>query len=292
MNDYKRSFDEAVAIAKLEPGLKNIYVEGVSDRFLIKNFFDYHKICDVTVFNIDSIDFSEYYDKIGQELAYPYRSSNKQRVVLLAHTIEKETHDNENRTLCIIDVDWDYVLNKVYTGRYLSYTDYNSMEMYLFDRDIVKKYLQEGHRIADVKEKNLLNSLSVLCRQVFHIHCLLHERGKQMLDNDKSFSFDKKTQTCSIDLDTYFDAVLNKNNLMANKADIKREFSERMAKPFDDVRNEIRGHDFVYYLFLCAKKMKTKKMDMNSDEFANLFWRFANYEKMVEEPVFRKILSL
>lgn len=290
MSDIKRKFSEALAIAKFEPGLKNIYVEGVSDKYLVNNFFAYHKIADATVFEIDAIDFSEVYEKKGKELANIYKKSNKQRVILLAQTIEEEAKDNGSRTLCIIDVDWDYVLNQKYSGRYMSYTDYNSMEMYLFNSDIIRQYLQEGHRIATVKEENLLDSLSILCRQVFHIHGLLHERGKQMLDNNKYFSFDKNTQTCSIDINNYLDATLNKNDLMAEKGMIKKIYDERMDQPCDDVRYEIRGHDFVYYLYQCTRKIK--KMDMNSDEFANMFWRFADFEGMAKESLFQRVLSL
>lgn len=292
MNDLKRKFNEAVAIAKFEPELKNIYVEGVSDRYLINNFFAYHKIADAAVFEVDSIDFTEAYEKMDEEQAHTYKNSNKQQVIFLAQTIEKEAKDNGSRTLCIIDADWDYVLNQVYTGRYLCYTDYSSMEMYLFNSDIVRQYLQEGHRIANVKEDNLLKSLSVLCRQVFHVHCLLHERGKKMLDSDKYFLFDKKTQMCSIDIDKYMEAALNKNGLMAEKGYIKRIFGDRMGQSCDDVRHEIRGHDFVYYLSLCTKKIKAKKMDMNSDEFANMFWRFADFDNFTKESLFQKILAL
>ena len=290
MSDFKRKFKEAVAIAKFEPGLKNIYVEGASDKFLIKNFFSYHKIADATVFEVDSIDFSEVYEGLGDKLAY-IKKSNKLQVIHLAQTIEKEAN-NGSRTLCIIDADWDYVLNQVYAGEYLCYTDYGSMEMYLFNSDIVRHYLQEGHRIANVKEDNLLASLSVLCRQVFHIHGLLHERGKQILNNDKYFSFDKKTQMCTINIDKYMEATLNKNGLMAEKEEIKRIYAERMDHLCDDVRKEIRGHDFVYYLYQCTRKIKTKKMDMNDEEFANMFWRFANYDNLAKESLFQRVLAL
>lgn len=291
MIDLKREYKEAVAIARFEPGLKNIYVEGISDRYFINSFFSYHKIGDFSVFDIDQIDFTELYEKMEKKQASFYQNSNKQRVILLAQSIEKETNDNGSRTLCIIDVDWDYVLNTVYAGKYLCYTDYNSMEMYLFKNDTVRKYLQEGHRISNVKEDNLLESLSLICRQVFHVHCLLHERGKQMVNNNKSFSFEKSSQMCSINIDNYLEATLNKNSLMSEKDKIKGTFVERMKRPCADVREEIRGHDFVYYLYLCTKKLKTK-MDMNCDEFANMFWHFADYDRMSNEKLFQKMLTL
>lgn len=290
MSDYQRKYSEVLAMAKLEPELKNIYVEGMSDVFFLGNFFDYAKVKDIAIYGIETIDLSELYDNIGQDKEKVIHS-NKEKVILLSRSLENDVNDIHLHTLCIVDLDWDEVLNKIRCGRYLTYTDYNSMDMYLFDARIVEKYLHEGHRISTVKSDNILNSLASLCRQVFHLHCLMHERSKPTINNDKAFLFDKTNQTCALNFEDLWVATLMKNNLMREIDTLRSVYEARMATPCVDVRKEIRGHDFVYYLYLCAKGIKSK-IKMTDEEFANMFWKFANYEQLFNEPLFQRILAL
>ena len=123
MSEQKRNYDEIKAIATLEPGLKNIYVEGMSDYFLINDYLNHLGKKDVKVFPIDDIDFEELYKRAEPEKVDELKKSNKERVVFLAQTLEQDLNGVQIPILCIVDIDWDKVLNRVRTGKYLSYTD-------------------------------------------------------------------------------------------------------------------------------------------------------------------------
>ena len=291
MSEQKRNYDEIKAIATLEPGLKNIYVEGMSDYFLINDYLNHLGKKDVKVFPIDDIDFEELYKRAEPEKVDELKKSNKERVVFLAQTLEQDLNGVQIPILCIVDIDWDKVLNRVRTGKYLSYTDYNSMDMYLCRKEIVAKYISQGHRLRTVLQDTLINSLLNVCRILFHIHCLMHERSLPMVENDKAFSFNKSTQVCSIDFDKYWNAVLMKNGLMRSSVELRTVFDSRMAQPCADLRAEVQGHDFVYYLYLCVKKLKPK-MSMDDEEFANMFWKYADLAALKQEDLFARIAAM
>ena len=82
-----------------------------------------------------------------------------------------------------------------------------------------------------------------------------------------------------------------KNGLMKNSADLKATYDSRIAQPCEDLRTEVQGHDFVFYLYLCVKKMKTK-MRLDDEEFANLFWKFADLNALKQERLFVRIAAM
>ena len=291
MPEYKPNYREIKSIATLEPGLKDVYVEGMSDYFLINDFLRYHKVKDVKVYAIDDIDFDELSVRMDPDKASELKQSNKEKVIYLSQLLEKDFSDVQLSILCIVDIDWDRMLSQVRTSRYLCYTDYNSMDLYLCTKEIIAKYLRQGHRINTNVEDSMINTLLSVCRQIFHVHCIMHEKHLPIVNNDKAFTFDKTNQSCILDFNRYWIATLSKNNLTAISETLKATYDSRISQPGEDLRYEVRGHDFVYYLYLCARKMKSK-MKMDDEEFANMFWNYADLEVLKEEDLFAKILNL
>lgn len=154
----KRTVDEVISICKLEPSTKNIYVEGISDKLVIDNFLKKQKKSDISVYNIDCIDYSEVFAGMPPEDIKVLKESNKEKVAYLALKVEKEVENCH--LLGIIDRDLDFVNNHVKSGKYLSYTDYNSMEMYLFSYDNIDALLKNSFRItSDVNVDKFMKSI-------------------------------------------------------------------------------------------------------------------------------------
>lgn len=80
----KRTVDEVISICKLEPSTKNIYVEGISDKIVIDNFLKKQKKSDISVYNIDCIDYSEVFTGMPPEDIKVLKESNKEKVAYLA----------------------------------------------------------------------------------------------------------------------------------------------------------------------------------------------------------------
>lgn len=291
MFDEKRKFEEVLAMAKLVPELKNIYVEGITDKIFIKDFLKEQQINNISVYSIDQIDFSEIFKQMDPTKVDIIEYNNKEKVIFLACELENNFGSELLHTICIIDADLDYALNNIRTGTYIKYTDYNSMELYLWSQETISRFLTLGHHIIrHINYTSFLDNLQEVCRQVFYIRYVLDKYKGAIIDNDRDFSFDKTTFTCKLNIGNYWNKVIQKNNLSSESQNLRKIFEENYKKAALDPRMEMRGHDFVHYLYLCVKSYKSLRM--TQDEFGNMFWGFANYSELSQMPMFQRIISL
>lgn len=285
----KRTVEEIISICKLEPSTKNIYVEGLSDKLVIDTFLKKQKINDISVFDIDCVDFSEIFAHMpSSELNAP-KDSNKEKVAFLALKVEEEL--GKCHFLSIIDRDLDFVNDHIKSGKYLSYTDYNSMEMYLFSRDYIAALLKNTFRItSDIDFGKFINSIGHVCRSLFYIRAYLESINGSMVDIKKDFLYDKKCNKCQFDLESYIKKVVQVNKIDNSSDTLYEEIIEKVNAPIDDIRLEIKGHDYMKVLYLSV--CKHKKVDMNEAEMANTFWVYLDDRALVKEPLFQRICNL
>ena len=62
----KRKISELITLYYLEPKLRDIYIEGITDKLVIERFLKKNKISDVKIIEIDSINFTELYDEFPE----------------------------------------------------------------------------------------------------------------------------------------------------------------------------------------------------------------------------------
>lgn len=285
----KRTIDEVISICKLEPSTKNIYVEGLSDKLVIDNFLRKQKINDIRVFDIDCIDFSEVFAKLPHSELNILKDSNKEKVAFLSLKVENEVENCH--LLGIIDRDLDFVNNHVKSGKYLSYTDYNSMEMYLFSYDNIDALLKNSFRITtNVNVDNFMKSIGYVCRVLFYIRAYLESSNGSIVDFKKNLSYDRTDNTCSLDIEKYINKIAQANRMVCSFDGLYKEIQEKLAKSVDDIRLEIKGHDFIKVLYFSI--CKHKKVSMDESELANTFWVYLDDRVLANEPLFQRICNL
>lgn len=285
----KRTVEEIISICKLEPSTKNIYVEGISDKLVIDNFLKKQKINDISVFDIDCIDFREVFAKMSPSDLNILKDSNKEKVAFLALKVEKEA--GNCHFLGIIDRDLDFVNNHIKSGKYLSYTDYNSMEMYLFSYDNIDALLRNSFRItSNVNVDNFMKSIGHVCRILFYIRAYLESSNGSVVDFKRNLSYDRKDNTCSLDIKNYISKIAQANKMVCGLDGLHKEIEEKLAKSVGDIRLEIKGHDFIKVLYFSI--CKHKKVNMNESELANTFWVYLDDRVLVNEPLFQRICNL
>lgn len=285
----KRIVEEIISICKLEPSTKNIYVEGISDKLVIDNFLKKQKINDISVFDIDCIDFREVFAKMSPSDLNILKDSNKEKVAFLALKVEKEA--GNCHFLGIIDRDLDFVNNHIKSGKYLSYTDYNSMEMYLFSYDNIDALLRNSFRItSNVNVDNFMKSIGHVCRILFYIRAYLESSNGSVVDFKRNLLYDRKDNTCSLDIKNYISKIAQANKMVCGLDGLHNEIEEKLAKSVGDIRLEIKGHDFIKVLYFSI--CKHKKVNMNESELANTFWVYLDDRVLVNEPLFQRICNL
>lgn len=286
---FKRTVAEFVSVCQLEPTIKNIYVEGLSDVLVINRFLRKRKINNVTVYAIETIDFEDVLSNMSTTESQIIKGNNKEKVVLLAQEVEKEV--KQCPFLAIIDRDLDFVNNHVKKGRYLSYTDYNSMDMYLYSQYYVDALLTNSFRITSkFNVDNFLSSIGSVCRTLFHIRAYLESSDGAMVDVKKCLSYDKKNNTCVFDMTKYITKIIQANNIKESSEELRKQIEEKAKAPIVDTRLEIKGHDFIKILYLSI--CKHKKVYMSEEEMANSFLVYLEDSLLANEPLFKRICKL
>ena len=256
---------------------------------MIDNFLNKQKINDISVFDIDCIDFSEVFAQIPHSELNILKDSNKEKVAFLALKVENEAESCH--FLGIIDGDLDFVNDHIKSGKYLSYTDYNSMEMYLFSYDNIDALLRNSFRItSNVNVDNFMKSIGHVCRILFYIRAYLESSNGSVVDFKRNLSYDRKDNACSLDIKNYISKIAQANKMVCGLDGLHKEIEEKLAKSVGDIRLEIKGHDFIKVLYFSI--CKHKKVNMNESELANTFWVYLDDRVLVNEPLFQRICNL
>jgi len=168
----RRTIEELIARYCLEPELRDLYVEGPSDKKLFEWFLKRAGCKAIMVFEIDSIDIKE---SLIKELNL--QSGNRDRVIALAIEFERCLQKDAQFLLCVADSDFDFLLGKKYNSRYLLYTDYTSVELYFFSKYIIEKLLVLGIQRVPCKITELVENFIDVLQEVFLIRAANEKIG-------------------------------------------------------------------------------------------------------------------
>lgn len=246
---------------KLHPSLRDVYVEGCDTGFY-QWFFDAKGIKDVKVYSIDTVEIHR--DIIGRHGLTLSSSQNK--VIALSKELCQYFDDDEILVKCIVDADFDRYLGKIENNPVLEYTDYTALEMYSFNRNVLDKFIGMVLGGFPVKAQAILNNIARVLTRVFLIR-LTNEK----LQWGMSFPVEKtftKYFTWHHKRIIFKERNFIRNYLITNGRHRQmKEFLGVMSafekELHNDVRNNIRGHDFSWALFRLIKKVNGRTGFMN-----------------------------
>jgi len=257
----KRTLEELILKYELEPSLFDIYVEGDSDVCCINIFLDELKYNNIGVFEIGFIDIpSDFLEFIKLE------NNNRGRVIALSQ-IFLSKGITSNNVLCLIDRDFDNLLNVDHSNDILYYTDYSCMEAYIFDTHVINKFVINNYSSFNVSIAVMLDEFYLVLQELFLIRCANKELGWNLL----SYDFLKQ---CNIvgnseivfDSQEYVKRYLNKNNKMDSLDIFIQSIEKNRSCVCADFRNQIHGHDFMKLFFWYLSRLKPKTKDMYNEE--------------------------
>jgi hypothetical protein len=273
---------------KLEPSLKDVYVEGTDTGFY-KWFFDAKGIKDVKVYPIDIVEIHK--DIIRK---YGLRwCSSQSKVIALSKELSQFFGD-DIKVKCVVDADFDRYLGKIESNSILEYTDYTSLEMYFFNEKVLKK-IEIAVNGLPMESQVILNNIANVLERVFLIR-LTNEKlqwGMSFLE-DKSFNsyFDWNCEKIVFDETRFIKNYLIKNGKYGRVIEFKKVMSKFEKEMHDDVRNNIRGHDFSWALFRLIKKIKGKTGFKNWKNFEHWLCLSLELGYIENEQLFCKLAKL
>jgi len=279
----KRELDEVLALYKLEPSLKDIYVEGVNDARILRWFLSKNGQHDITVYDIQLVDIP----KNLFEGAGLNPDCTRNHVILLSEKLSHGLAGGRRGIRCIADVDFDRHLGACRKNDVLQYTDYTCMEMYLFNEKTLERFV--NFVLGDFPE-----SVPALVKNLKHVleRLFLLRLANQKLEWSMTW-VDIKDYTSyakgkiGFDERRYVNSYLMRNGRSKAQKAFQKTIEELAAQLDSDSRHNIRGHDFTYLLFLSSRRHLGRRfVAKNWETFETLFCGFVEFDEIAREPLF------
>lgn len=239
----RRTIEELIARYTLEPELRDLFVEGLSDKLIFEWFFKQCRCELISIFEINCVNIQ---DSLIDELGL--QSSNRDRVVALSIELERLLPIQVPQLCCVADSDFDFLLGRRHNSPYLVYSNYTSLDLYFWSEDILDRFFRLGVRYIPCEINTLLTNFAEVLQEVFLIRATNERLGWGL----KWIEF---TRCCSIkdnlvvfDRMEFIKRYLSKN---CRRGDIKEfiDVCEELRKiEVETFKHRIRGGDFFELL--------------------------------------------
>jgi hypothetical protein len=283
----RRTIQELLAIHKHESTIREIILEGTSDKDVIERFLEESTSTQLAVYEIGLIEIGT-----EQVLSRNLPDNNRGRVITLAYELESARRNLKSVAL-VADSDFDLILGIEHSCSLLLMTDYTCMEMYAFNEKVVRRYLQVRLHGFPTTARRLLKDMGEVLRRLFAIrlaHFLLKLNLKKV-DWTKSCSLTKKG--FSFQQGDYISRYLNKNKKAKDKKRFVRQIIACESQVRGDPRASIHGHDFICMLIWYVSHhpgfrsfARTPEAVVQGELFSCL-----EIDHLAKEPLFQRLLK-
>lgn len=281
----KRQIEELVARYELEPTIRDIYVEGNSDKVIIEWLLQNVGLEDVVVYEIDTVNVP--YEEL---VRLGLNDSKRSRVITLAFALHSGASiDLTPIVACIADTDFDFILEKTYNCPILIFTGYTSIEAYLYNEDVIRKFLTLVIRNFPYESAVVMSELAPVLRDLFLIRL-----ANQELDMELEYMSFERCCTVSgsqlhFDIDSYIYRYLNKGALLSKREDFERMIARYREKISGDSRMYIHGHDLISLLLFYIAKIKKPRRNYDPDFFSRSLFGVLEINHVVDTPLFMEL---
>jgi hypothetical protein len=253
ITEIRRSIDEIVARYRLEPSLRDILVEGWFDAKLLRWYLQSHRAADIVIYDVSTIDVP-----VQLLLDKQLPDNARSRVIYTAIEYCNALGSQALSLTCIIDRDFDLPGTATINCGCLLYTDFSSMEMYLFDDLCLEKALTLGLGIDAKLGRLIVADVRLILIRLFLIRASNVYLGWGMTWYEPWKCLEAVKGTITFREDEHIQRYLNKNARARDMQVFKSKLDELSQVEFDDYRRSIRGHDAFEVLAwaLCAATSK------------------------------------
>lgn len=236
----RRTIDELTARYFLEPALRDVYVEGSRDRKVFEQYLKDRGHKDFSVIAIDSIEVSR------ETLeAHALGEGNRNRVIALALELDRRFSLGLSRVRCIVDSDFDFILNSFTASMHLLQTDYTSVDLYTCEKSLLEEVRFSELGVHDDVGDELFTCMFPILKALFLIRA-----SNQALD--LGIAVLRLTTCCSIvnsgvvfNRDEFVDRCLQSNAKTDEKDRFESTCVELSSVELDDDRMGIHSDDYL-----------------------------------------------
>jgi hypothetical protein len=158
----RKTIAELLARYRLEPSIRDLFVEGQSDAAVLKRFLRNLRLEDVVVYEISTVEIPP-----ETVLASGQPDGARGRIIHLALEFGKHFAQGSRAVTCVGDRDYDLVLGRRYKSDFLLFLDYSCVEMYGFNGVVLDRLLNGIVPVAGMSGLDVLLKLESLLRRLF-----------------------------------------------------------------------------------------------------------------------------
>src|SRR5258708_8021075 len=171
----RKTIPELIERYRLEPTIRDVFVEGRADASVIKRFLRSTDLRNVVVYEISTLEIPSP-DLLTAKLPNGVRG----RVVYVALELEKQLSQNLKAATCVADRDYDKILNRSYQSSFLLLSDYSCIEMYAYNAEALSNLLSAVAPALEPTSEQILEQLTPLLQSLFAIRAANIKLGLNM----------------------------------------------------------------------------------------------------------------
>lgn len=237
---------------QVEPELRgDVYVEGPSDKRLLRWIFDRVGLSKVVVYEIDTVDIPDYaLDKYGLT-----HSSKRNLVIAFARELAANVPTIEEQAAFLIDRDLDEYFGTGGDLPSLFRTDFTSAQLYMFEKSIMHKFLAFAARVTEPGVDDFMNNVASELTKIFLVRLANAslEANLCSVRVDSSCSM-RADGSIFLDRDDYLARRLSGSRQTSRCEEFKEEIERLEGKLFADPRFRMHGHDLVEVLYWFSRE--------------------------------------
>jgi len=285
-SEERRTIEELVTRYHLESGLRDVYVEGASDAALIRQFLNDSDCRDATVYEISTVAVPrDIVEKLEVE------NNERGRVIALGMTLETKLGSDNCQVTCVVDSDFDIILQKEYDCRMVLFTDYTCLEMYLFSVEAVDKFFNSYLFGFAFSSEVVLSALKDTLQEVF----LIRLANLVLKWNLTWLSFERCcVSDCAriqFNREDYVGRYLNSNGMVCKKKEFIATVEVLRSKLLPDPKCQMHGHDFIELFCWFIKKHANKAELLRPVVVRRSLSLCVSHEELAKESFFLQLMG-
>ncbi len=284
----RKKLEELIARYRLEPVIRDVFVEGRSDTNLISRFLRSRHLHNVVVYEISSVEIPP---QALANVAQP--DSARGRIIFLAFHFQENLPSESRTATCVADREYDVLLKNNFNCPFLLFLDHSSLEMYAFDPEVLDSLLSAVAPSLGKKGEAVLAELESMLQRLFVIrttNILLDLRLEWL----PSFSDSCILTGTSVQFDEndFIHRYLGKNARLKEKARFIEELGVVTSRMSGDRRLFIRGHDFVTALSWYLRNSVSKSSPLYRPETLHqLLLAYIDPSRISNQQFFRELVA-
>jgi hypothetical protein len=283
----RRTIPEIVAKYKLNPRVRDVYVEGAFDRKVLRWFFDEIRATDVGVFEITLIDIPS-----SLLRRHGLGEGERSRVIALGRELARLNEGTGTQAICVVDADYDRILQASVEGGPILLTDYTCMEMYFVYPSVLAKYFRAVLGVERLEIDVLLRNYSTVLRELY----LIRAANQALSLALRWIPFDKACRKHSgvvvLDRELFTTFILQDSQVSHRHGDLLAKIEELRPRLDSDLRNHANGHDFLALLSIDYGREAKRSGLPNVDAIASALRACLDIDRLAAEPLFQQLRGL